>query len=306
MADPVAKNELDIEEVALVSLVPRGDNPEAHVLIAKADPRNPGDETAAATVGAMATKTQPDSGAPAPEGGNAETQVTVSGDFAKYAKALEEQNELLRKALEDEAADLGDEDDGDGDDDDEGADDDEPVAKSTPASGDLDTILKANPELAKAFEGMRAEVENLKKQTTRAEDIAKAEREARELVEFGKRAEALAPLADDETGTEGLTKTLHKVFKALDVDTYIALEKVLAKAAVLAEGSDEFIEKGDSGAGDDDDNKFAQLMAKARQPGVIDGDDELSFEQRAVALMRAEPNLYDELTGSNGRQGGAR
>ena len=299
--EPIAA--LDIGEVEFISLVPKGDNPEALIVLAKADPRNTSTPSAGGTVGGMANRNTPTAaGAPA--------EVPLEGmspEVTAILKGLQEQNELLKanlvagqeanalmlKALEDELDDDDDEPE-DGDDelddedepgDDDGDDDDDEVGKSAPVDPRLVAVLKAQADQIEQLTKAQADAEAKR---LRAENAYLGE-------EFSKRAGVVKAFG----APEGMSAAdlLRKAYDGMELDDYVVLEKwIFAAAQNLADNEGFGKELGYSDDGGEAPSRFEQLLAKTGSGSVSKGakSGQLS-PQEIVDAMNSDPSMYDEL-----------
>lgn len=316
---PKAKKELRIGEIDFISLCAAGDNPDAEVVLAKY--WNPDAGDGQVSVNDMTTNVTN-------TGGSVNLDEVLKAALANVTR-LEEQNALLAKMLEDSLDDEYYDDEDDYYDDDE---DDYYVAKSLAVDDDYDLDdyedefddyddeyddfdefedefddyddedlddetmvakrLYEDPILKDLFAAQQAQIAELSARAMRADEIAKAERDARISDLFKQRAESLEPLAEDP---DELGYDMHELFKALPVESYKRWEERFVKWAAAIDEGGLFGEYGDPGALDPVDT-YEAVLAKAANTA-----DGLTAEQAFVKSLYENPALYSQMNGSTRR-----
>lgn len=275
--DSIRKGRVRITKMTLdeISLVQRGDDPEAMVLISKAAPdKNTIGTAGSDTVSSNRSSTEDEDQM---SDGNDEFEINkddLPADVVEYIDGLEE---IAWKALGLDS-DGTDEDGFDLDDEDE--DDNERelvgVGKSADDDDDLAEIRKSHPELA-------ARIEKAEQAADEAEEIAKEEQRRRVYRECIDKAASMPGLGQP---TEDLADLFMKLEYGVDETIAKSVEDVLRKAdAAIREGA-LFIEKGSSADGDD---AIETALAEIRK-----ADPELSEHEAMVKLMETNPSLYTD------------
>lgn len=326
----MAKNELTDVQVSWVSLVDRGDNPEARVVLWKRagdTPRDPTGNVVSSTVPSMTTAqegdtTQPDPGDVVPLKKEQLDELRRYVDQVEVTKAAAEteRDEVVaeRDAALAELAELkkgkggkpfkgaakpfgskGDDDEDDEDDDesssedDEDDDDEDEMAKRA----GVDDILKgASPELVDLFKRQGAQLVAQASQLEQIEKALAVERTHRLEVEFEKRAQALVGLGEP---VDEVASVLKRLFDEVDdLTVYEQVEKLLAKAAMAADEAGLFNELGYAGSDEPEGDKLEQLLkmtdpTKVAKHGNDGGGDVLSPAD-LLAKLEADPDVYNE------------
>lgn len=185
------KHRLSNMKFDFVSLVPAGDNPEAHVVISKADPNiNLEDDM-----------------------GDLISKDDLAPEVVEYVEGLEEENADLTKSVEDKDAEI------------------ETLKADLKKAEDSGLIVKSEEEqfealLEKADPAVRVLLKKQADDLKAAQEIAKAEREDRISKEYVAKAESLPMLAEDKAEFGGL---LRKTAEALG-DDFPKFEQVLKAA----------------------------------------------------------------------------
>lgn len=160
----------------------------------------------------------------------------------------------------------------------------EPASGGAPQGADED-ILKNLPEsVRKVVEDARKEAAEARKQAEDAQSVAKAEREARVMAEFTKRAEALTHLPAKPEDFAKVLKSLHEAAP----EAFAAVEKVLQGANEALKQSDLFREVGKGGSGTGG-SAMAEIEAVAAE--LQKADPQLTREQAIEKVMNQRPDL---------------
>lgn len=221
------KHRLSNMSLDFVSLVPAGDNPEAFVVISKADPN---------------INMQED------DMGDLISKDDLAPEVVEYVEGLESENDTLTKAVEDKDAEI------------------EVLMADLQKAEDSGLIVKSEEEqftalLEKANPAVRVllqkQAADLKVQT----DIAKAERDTRISKEFISKAEGMPMLAEnkDEFGS-----LLRKVAEALDPEDFVKFDHILKTANEQIAKGNLFAEFG-SGGGETTISKSVEAAASEIQ-----------------------------------------
>jgi hypothetical protein len=308
----------ELSDLALdrVSLVPSGDDPMAHVVLAKSDKSN----TSRSSAHTMHDQS----------GGRGVTDAKHSvikkddlpPEVVEYIEALEDSVDVLgaeitkahtalakTKAKKDDGSDDdsgvddddtddngGDEpgDDADGDDggddtddDDDSADDSDDKKVKKGAKVKATVLSKADPETRAYIEKMEADNrEAVKKANARiaeAETIAKAERDLRIQREAVTKAQTLPMIAEDPNELAELLIALEGTPEGAKV------EKLLMAANEAISKGNLFSEMGRTGAGVTSGNAVEAAASELRK-----ADPNLTPEQAIAKAYETNPDLYDE------------
>lgn len=187
------KHRLSNMRLDFVSLVPAGDNPEAHVVISKADPNiNPQED----------------------DMGDLISKDDLAPEVVAYIEGLEEENTDLTKSVEDLTAEKT------------------TLEADLQKAVDSGLIVKSEEEqfealLEKADPAVRVLLKKQADDLAAANTIAKAERDARISKEFISKAESMPMLAEDKTEFGTL---LRKAHEALGDEDFGKFEQVLKTA----------------------------------------------------------------------------
>lgn len=297
-------------EFDFVSLVPAGDDPMAQVVIAKAAPEGQ-------------SLYVPDAlGAPCPdcgrtknhrrgcktvnkstESGLPDSTLSASNDFMEdtmpdsiskdglapevvaYIDALEAEADTLAAQIEKAEADL--------------------AAKDDEITGLRDTLSKSAPKdeesaeaiqqalLAKADPAVRSLIEKAQADAKRAEEVAKAERDARLQREFIAKAETLPMVSEDKGALAGL---LRRMAEALTPEDNAAVEKILKAANDQIATSGLFSEFG-TGGGETTISKSVEAAANE----IMKADPSLTRDQAMAKVYEQNPDLFAQaMTGQEG------
>lgn len=280
--------------VTFGSLVDKGANPGAHILLFKRDESQPTVRTENATMpaeaAAMLAKIDP-----------AKLLTKVGRKMAgPRMAALKVAIEHLNQILSECSAERG-----------EPADDDkEPdMAKKNDAPA-VDEAPEVTPETAPVVE-KAAETEDVAKQLSdlakraeaaearaaEAEGIAKAERDQRLTGEYVAKAKAFSALPADAAK---LGPILKRAAEALSDEDNAELHRIFAAASEAIGKSVLFTEVGKTGA-EDGGNAWSKIEALAKE--AIAADPKLTIEKARVAVMQAHPDLkaahYAERAGAH-------
>lgn len=174
-----------------VSLVPAGDNPEAFVVISKADPTNKQED----------------------DMGDLISKDDLAPEVVEYVEGLESENDTLTKSVEAKDAEI------------------ETLKADLKKAEDSGLIVKSEEEqfealLEKADPAVRVLLKKQADDLAAAQKIAKEERDERISKEFISKAQAMPMLAEDKTEFAGL---LRKAHEALGED-YAKFETILKTA----------------------------------------------------------------------------
>lgn len=142
-----------------------------------------------------------------------------------------------------------------------------------------DDISEMPEELQKRFEDMQKRIDA-------AEQMAKAERLAREKVEFLKRAEEYKAVAE----VEKVADLLQKAFE-FDDEFGAALEEVIKSATARISEGDLFVSKGSDNA---DSPKTAYEVALEKAQKLVQEDSKLSVEKAVMNVLQGDPGLYNQ------------
>ncbi len=167
------------------------------------------------------------------------------------------------------------------------------VTEGEEGEGKQDELLKsADPSVVTLVKTLEAKVETAQAEATSAQEIAKAERNARLERDFIEKAGSFKNLPGS---TEELGQLLKALAEALDEETFAKAIEVLggadaaiAKAAPWAELGSTFATEAGSGKIDE--------LTKAYQ---VDHPD-LSFEQAMDEVLVANPDVYTEYLNEEG------
>lgn len=281
-----------------VSLVAAGDDPEAQVILAKASPEG-GDlyvqgpvktctdcrskkKNCAAhqKVNKSTEKGSPSSTLPDSDLQEENPMPDIKKDdldpeVLAYVEGLETEVTTLAAQIEKAEADL--------------AEKDERIAKmqpTDPEAAEKEMLSKADPALRSLIEKQQAAVKE-------AQEVAKAERDARLDREFLAKAETLPMIAEDKTALGGL---LRRISEALSAEDAAAVEKTLKAANEAISKSNLFAEFG-SGGGETTISKSVE--AKAEE--IRKADPSLTREQAIAKAYDEDPSLLQQaMTGQEG------
>lgn len=270
------RTRIDAMNLDEISTVWSGDDPEALIVISKADPNgqhmsNEGTDVA----GTLPVNTNPVEENMPPEMINKDD---LPDDVVEYIEGLEEiaADKLGLFDLGDDHTDVSKNDPGDEDDDDDDVGD------------DVDSILKSNPVLAGIIKEAQDAATAAEKRAEAAEAIAKAEQERRVEAEMIAKAESLSMITQDKSELAGLLGTLYKS----DPETASKVEQILKAADAQLREAGLFEEFGKSGTGLNSEVEAAAAEIRKANP-------EMTPEQAAAAAYEANPSLYDnELRGN--------
>lgn len=230
-----------------VSLVAAGDDPMAQVVISKAAP----------------LETQSESKQEEPiVGDNTIKKEDLAPEVAEYIEALEEEVTSLAKSLVDAEASAA-------------------VIEKSDIEG-----LSYEALLSKADPAVKALIEKQQEAITKAENIAKTERDARLDREFISKAESLPMVGEDRAALAGLLRRFSEVGTAEDTAT---LEKMLSTANTQLAKSSLFAEFGQGGAG-----STISKSVKAAADEIRKREPSLTIEQAQVKAYAENPDLFVE------------
>lgn len=225
-----------------VSLVPRGDDPMAQVVISKADPALSINDKETDDMGVQINKSE------------------LAPEVVQYIEELESENDELSKALLEA--------------------DDASIAKSDEA----ELLAKADPAVRRLIEAQNARL-------VEAENIAKAEKDARLEREFIAKAETLPNVGEDRSEFGGL---LRRISESISKEDAEALDKVLTAANVAIEKSALFGEKGRAG------EHTISASAQAAAEDIRKADPTLTIEQAQARAFEQNPDLFAEALNEEG------
>lgn len=280
-----------------VSLVAAGDDPEAQVVLAKADPEGAdlyvqGPIKTCADCQSRKKKCEAHQVNKSTEKGSPSSTLPDSdlqeenpmGDIKKddldpevlaYVEGLETEVTTLSAQVEKAEQDLQEKDDR--------------IAKMQPT----DPEAAEKEMLAKADPALRSLIEKQQAQVAQAQEIAKAERDARLEREFLAKAETMPMIAEDKAALGGL---LRRISEALSAEDSAAVEKVLKSANEAISKSNIFKEFG-TGGGETTISKSVE--AKAEE--IRKADPSLTFEQAVAKAYDENPDLLQQaMTGQEG------
>lgn len=215
--------------ITKVSVVPRGANPEAHILLFKAADASPSDT--AADISLFATPPSP------------KEKVTMKIDRTKLTKEEGEYLDQLEAAVAKAAE----------------------TPAPTPAPED---VLKELPEaVRKMLDEQTAAIAKANERAEAAERAAAVEKEARERADFAKTAETLIGALPGTAAQKG--DTLYAVAKAVPADVYTKVVELLkaGNAAVETGTLAEIGDSTASGTGSTAFEKLATLAKEAVAKG---------------------------------------
>lgn len=257
---------MDLDEISMVS---RGDDPEADIVISKAAPEkstSSGDHSATltGTRSVQTTEVHPDMA----DEFNIHKEDLPSDEWREYVEGLEEiAVDALGLSEDGEIED-------DYDDDFEVWMEEEPVLVGKSASEE--DIFKAHPELAERIAKAEQDAE---------EAIAKAEAEEDKRI-HREMIDKAATMPHLGTGVEEMADLLFDLEKS-DPDLADRVVKVFRSSSARLENADLFDEIGKSGEGAGDS------VLEGAVTEIMKADGELTREQAIVKAMELNPSLYD-------------
>lgn len=153
------------------------------------------------------------------------------------------------------------------------------LAKSDPQTYEL--VVKAQEEAKEAIAKAQAEA-------NKATEIAKGERDARELREYiSKASDDFSHLPTDSAEVGAILKSAHD----LDPELATKLETVFKAASALCEDAKLFTERGIEGGAISKAEDKVTTLAK----GLMEKDGNLTFEQAYDQALDSNPSLYTEI-----------
>ncbi len=250
-----------------ISLVPDGDDPQAHVMIVK---RRPDIDNVAALRSELAELAETNLF----KGADMKTIEQLTEELAKIEKSIESKDAEIAKAkAEVEAKDAeivklkGER--------------DEAIAKAKPAETDEEAILKALPE------SVRVIINKARDEAAAATAVIEKMASEREIGAEVEIAKGLKVGKADELG--GL---LHRIRKGKTTEAdHAAVVDILKQASTISKDSPLFKSSGTAMAGDCDD---PEQKIKAKADEIKKAKPELTDAQAYSAAIEAEPNLYNE------------
>ena len=262
-------------EFDFVSLVAAGDDPEAQVVIAKAEP----DEKCGAHEDPAPTLTSTDRKSEGTMGNI--NKSDLDPEVVAYIEGLEDEVSSLNEQVEKSASDIetakAEIEDLKG-----------TLAKSAPKDAEsAEEITKSL--LAKADPAVRALIEKQQADLAAATEIAKAEREARLSREYIAKAEDLPMLSADSEEGDGkaaLAGLLRAAADRLLPEDNERLNKVLKAANAQIAKSGLFAEFGRAGA-----QTTISKSVEGKAQELMKADPSLTFEQAQVKVMESDPSL---------------
>lgn len=260
--EPVKRTQLLSMDLDEVSLVGRGDDPHAHVVISKADTQKNHDDNDDDATLRQHTEDSEDS-----DMSDGEIRKDdLPPEVVEYIEGLEDIAAGVL-GLDDEAAYEGDEEE-------VGKSDDFYMVEDEDDE-DLESIMKSHPEIAEA-------IRKADERAAYAEAVAKAERDARIHREMIEKADRLVMISDDRDSLADLLKTLYDVAP----NEAEQVEKMFAAANAQIRESNLFTEVGKA-AGPSDE-------VKAKAAEIAKSDSSLTHEQAVARVYETNPHLYTD------------
>lgn len=247
-------------QLDFVSLVAAGDDPMAQVVIAKAAPSS--DESNGSQEANMGENIAKDDLAP---------------EVVAYIEGLETEVDTLSKQVEDSETVITDLTD--------------TLSKMAPKDDEAAQAIEKSL-LAKADPAIRELIEKSQADAREAQQIAKAERDARLEREFISKAETLPMITTDKASLGGL---LRRISDALSPEDSAEVEKMLRAANEQIEKSNLFDTFGSGGA-----NHTVSASVEAAAESIQKGDPTLTKEQAIAKAYETNPGLLAEAMNQEG------
>jgi hypothetical protein len=213
------------------------------------------------------------------------------GQLEKATQVIEEltdEDEEDDDELSDESDDDDDDTDDDEDDDDERASSDK--KKSKVGKSDLDSILKAHPEVAQAISKAQAAADAATKRAEQAEKIAKKERDQRLEGEFIAKAKTLDALGIEH---DPVAKALQEMAEKVTPETNETIWKTLHAANEQARSGEIFKEIGSSARGGMKTGEAETDLTKAAN-ALMERNKDMTYTEAITKAVADDPNLYHE------------
>ena len=273
MTQQKAKYRLSDMALDFVSLVAAGDDPMAQVVIAKAAPEKNADDVIKPPTIPLNDLLEDNMGEPI-------AKDDLAPEVVAYIDGLESEVETLSAQVEKSVADI--------------AERDEQISKMVPkdaeAEGEISKAL-----LAKADPAVRSLIEKQQAEIAKANEIARAERDARLDREFISKAEALPMVAEDKTALAGL---LRRASEALSPEDNTALTTVLKAANEQIAKGNLFTTFG-TGGGETTISKSVRAAAEE----IRKANPALTIEQAEAQVYATQPALFQMAMTNDGQEG---
>jgi hypothetical protein len=211
----------------------------------------------------------------------------VSDEVRKYVESLSTGYDEMIGQLEKATQVIEELTDEDEEDDDERASSDK--KKSKVGKSDLDSILKAHPEVAQAISKAQAAADAATKRAEQAEKIAKKERDQRLEGEFIAKAKTLDALGIEH---DPVAKALQEMAEKVTPETNETIWKTLHAANEQARSGEIFKEIGSSARGMKTGEAETDLNKKARE--IMDRNQDMSYTDAITKAVADDPSLYHE------------
>jgi hypothetical protein len=168
----------------------------------------------------------------------------------------------------------------------------QPITKADLDAAIAEAIQKASSEYETKIEKLTTDLETANGRAQTAEQVAKAEQEARETSDAITKAQRDYPTLPGTTPAE-IAPILRKASKTLSAEEFEKLDEVLKAASVAVGKSDIFKEHGSSGNNTTGAKNTAEAQLQNLAKELREKDSALTPQAAIVKAMDARPDLVD-------------